>query len=229
MSQRLTAPQLRLGRPLGSLRAQSLPLPSPRVSFPPDVEDTEMYLFQSPRHSISSVTSRATSIGSSATADTYSTAQSSPVSLVSSSSPPSSRLQSRFKTSRRPVFQGLPPEIYDCILQQLRIYHEDSASQSCQTCYLRDMCSLALTNRAWDKAVVKRMWVATFRLCTIQEHATNVKQLFSDTSCRTRLKGTDEKIQDEDWGAAEIAEAYTAGTKFPCAACTRAQGPSPST
>ena len=56
-----------------------------------------------------------------------------------------------------PVFQRLPPEVYDCILQQLRNFHENPSALSCQTCYLRDLCSLALTSRAWDKAVRVRL------------------------------------------------------------------------
>lgn len=144
-------------RPLGALRAQSLPIPPPRTSFSSDAKGADMNLFQSPRTSISSFTSMK-STGSSATTYTYSTAPSTPVSLVSRRSPHSSQLQLRPKTLRRPVFQGLPLEIYDCILQQLRVLHEDPASQSCQTCHLRDLCSLALTSRAWDKAVVKRMY-----------------------------------------------------------------------
>lgn len=56
-----------------------------------------------------------------------------------------------------PVFQRLPLEIYDCILQQLKTFHDNPASASCQTCYLRDLCALALTSRAWDRAV--RSWL----------------------------------------------------------------------
>lgn len=52
-----------------------------------------------------------------------------------------------------PVFQRLPPEIYDCILRQLTVFHEEPASMSCQTCRLRDLCALALVDRRWDRAV----------------------------------------------------------------------------
>lgn len=152
-SHKLILLQLRSGRTFGALRAQSLPSTPSRTSFSSDFKDGDVDLFQSPRPSISSFTS----IGSSATTSTYSTAPSTPVSLVSRRSPYPSQLQLHSKIPRRAVFQSLPPEIYDCILQQLRVFHEDPASQSCQTCHLRDLCSLALTSRAWDKAVVKRM------------------------------------------------------------------------
>ena len=52
-----------------------------------------------------------------------------------------------------PVFNRLPQEIYDCILQQLGTIHSSTSTISCATCYLRDLCSLALTSRAWDRAV----------------------------------------------------------------------------
>ncbi len=65
--------------------------------------------------------------------------------------------KSRSAVPPRPVFQRLPPEIYDCILQKLREFHETPSSLSCQTCYLRDLSSLALTSRAWDKAVRVRL------------------------------------------------------------------------
>ena len=52
---------------------------------------------------------------------------------------------------------SLPSEVYNCILEQLRKFHEGFRSLYCQTCYLRDLYSLSLTNRAWDKAVKKRL------------------------------------------------------------------------
>ena len=144
--------QSRFTRPLPASRA-----PLPRTSFSSDLKHADMHLSQSPRLSRSSSASIAPSVASSATSFSYSTAPSSPSSLKSRPSLPSSQSQLHLKTSHRPVFRGLPPEIYDCILQQLRESHEDSTSQSCQTCHLRDLCSLALTSRAWDRAVVKRM------------------------------------------------------------------------
>ena len=144
--------QSRSTRPLAPSKA-----PLPRTSFSSDLKYAHRSLSRPPRLSTSSSTSIAPSVTSSATSYSYSTAPSSPTSLISRLSPPSSQSQLQLKLSHRPVFRGLPPEIYDCVLQQLRRSHEDSTSQSCQTCHLRDLCSLALTSRAWDKAVVKRM------------------------------------------------------------------------
>ena len=165
---------LRSGRPLAALRTKSLPIPPPRTIFLPDVKYADMELSQSPRPSMSSFTSMAPSIASSATTYTCSTSPSTPISPISIPSLPSSQSQSHSKTPPRPIFQGLPPEIYDCVIQQLRVVHEDPASQSCQTCYLRDLCSLALTSRGWDKAVVKRMWVKAVSHYGVQEYAANI-------------------------------------------------------
>ena len=55
------------------------------------------------------------------------------------------------------IFQTLPPEIYDAILHQLKELHLRHEARTCQTCLLRDLCTLSLTSRAWDKAVVKVM------------------------------------------------------------------------
>lgn len=56
-----------------------------------------------------------------------------------------------------PLFKRLPPAIYECILQHLRTVHLSVSSTSCATCYMRDLCSLALTSRAWDRAVRTRL------------------------------------------------------------------------
>ncbi|KAL8656187.1 MAG: hypothetical protein Q9210_000420, partial [Variospora velana] len=58
----------------------------------------------------------------------------------------------------RSVFQCLPPEIYDCILRQLTIFHDKATSMSCETCRLRDLCALALVDRRWDRAVRPQLY-----------------------------------------------------------------------
>ncbi|KAL8996278.1 MAG: hypothetical protein Q9169_004164 [Polycauliona sp. 2 TL-2023] len=57
-----------------------------------------------------------------------------------------------------PVFQRLPPEIYDCILHHLAVFHKEPYSMSCETCRLRDLCALALVDRRWDRAVRPRLY-----------------------------------------------------------------------
>lgn len=147
---------------LGAFRAQRLPLAQSKSSVAANANaimtgnaNTNGSL--SPRSSVSSYASMASSIGSSHTTYSYSSASSTPPSLVSRPSNYSLQVKARLRAPPRPFFQKLPPEIYDCILRQLRVFHEDEKSQSCQTCYQRDLCSLSATSRAWDKAVVKRL------------------------------------------------------------------------
>lgn len=52
-----------------------------------------------------------------------------------------------------PFSRPLPQEAYDCILSHLKYSHLASNCEGCLTCYMRDLYSLALTSRAWEKAV----------------------------------------------------------------------------
>ncbi|KAH6545739.1 hypothetical protein HBI81_008770 [Parastagonospora nodorum] len=55
------------------------------------------------------------------------------------------------------MFRHLPREIYDCIIAQLEIIHLDQ-ERPCSACNLRDLHSLSLVSRAWDKATVTPMY-----------------------------------------------------------------------
>lgn len=55
------------------------------------------------------------------------------------------------------IFQQLPREIYNCIVVQLEALHLQ-LNQACSACYLRDLHSLSLTSRAWDRATVMQMY-----------------------------------------------------------------------
>ena len=107
----------------------------------------------SPRSSTSSYASIAS------LSSIYSTGQTPPPFLNGSSKHSSYTTQQRLRSTAppTPVFQRLPPAIYDCILVQLRAFHEEASSLSCQTCCLRDLASLALVSRKWDKAVRPRL------------------------------------------------------------------------
>jgi hypothetical protein len=55
------------------------------------------------------------------------------------------------------IFKNLPREIYECIvghLERIHLQHD----QACPSCYLRDLCSLSLTSRAWDRAATLQMY-----------------------------------------------------------------------
>ncbi|KAF2191067.1 hypothetical protein K469DRAFT_746509 [Zopfia rhizophila CBS 207.26] len=62
------------------------------------------------------------------------------------------------------VFKTLPREVYDCIVEQLE-YLYLGQNQSCPSCYMKDLCNLALTSRAWDRAATaqlyRKVWVLT--------------------------------------------------------------------
>ncbi len=143
---------------LGAYRAQRLPLALSKSSVAANATNGHFNgqgLYRPPTSA--SYASTASNPNSFTTAYTYSSTPTSPGSLFSHHSNSSSQVKARWKPPPRAFFQNLPPEVYDCILQQLRIFHEDPRSLSCQTCHMRDLCSLSMTNRAWDKAVVKRL------------------------------------------------------------------------
>ena len=105
----------------------------------------------SPRSSASSYMS----VGSNSSAySKYSTAQATNTTSLASRPPSFTNIQKLRSTNPPPpLFKRLPQEIYDCILQHLANVHLSVSSTSCATCYMRDLCSLALTSRAWDRAV----------------------------------------------------------------------------
>lgn len=51
----------------------------------------------------------------------------------------------------------LPQEVYDCVLTQLQLLHLSPTADGCLTCSMRDLHSLALTNRAWERAVRSKL------------------------------------------------------------------------
>ncbi|KAF1978625.1 hypothetical protein BU23DRAFT_595770 [Bimuria novae-zelandiae CBS 107.79] len=55
------------------------------------------------------------------------------------------------------VFKTLPREVYDCILEQLELIHLGQ-HQPCPSCYLKDLCSLSLTSRAWARSTTLQMY-----------------------------------------------------------------------
>ncbi|KAI1983993.1 hypothetical protein LOZ54_004701 [Ophidiomyces ophidiicola] len=52
----------------------------------------------------------------------------------------------------------LPPEVYECILAQLQILHLGGHGEGCITCLMRDLHSLSLTNRAWERVVRNKLY-----------------------------------------------------------------------
>jgi hypothetical protein len=99
----------------------------------------------------------------------HSASTASTVYSVASPTTPKSPSYRLFKQSSFPVSQPpnplepavgrLPASVYACILDQLQTLHEGPASHQfgCVTCYQRDLHSLALTNRSWERAVRSKL------------------------------------------------------------------------
>lgn len=87
----------------------------------------------------------------------YSVASTAPTTVYSPTSPTSSWRQCDSAASLdkilEPVFKRLPQEVYDNILSQLELLHTGSHQNGCLTCFQRDLHSLSLTSRVWEKAV----------------------------------------------------------------------------
>jgi hypothetical protein len=56
------------------------------------------------------------------------------------------------------VFKRLPQVIFDCILNQLQSLHGSPHQSGCLTCFQRDLYALAMSSRAWEKAVRSKLY-----------------------------------------------------------------------
>lgn len=65
----------------------------------------------------------------------------------------SSPIRTAFRPDRGPneLFNLLPGEVLDLVLLSLKGLHLDKNSDSCATCWMRDLCSAALCSRRWYK------------------------------------------------------------------------------
>ena len=131
-----------------AFRPQRMSLPSTKSAMSLDAE--EYYFMPRPETRRSSVSSYA-SLGSSTSI--YSNAHTNATSMGSRRSSFTTQQKMRSTQAPQPVVKRLPQEIYACIIQQLRVVHSEQYIQSCATCYMRDLYNLALTSRAWDRAV----------------------------------------------------------------------------
>ncbi|KAF1836229.1 hypothetical protein BDW02DRAFT_494125 [Decorospora gaudefroyi] len=86
------------------------------------------------------------------------------------------------------IFKDLPREVYDCIVAQLEQIHL-GLDQACPSCYLRDLRSLSLTSRTWDKAASAAMYRDVWVL-TNEEHGKLPKSKIGGTSRLKLLRRT---------------------------------------
>ncbi|KAF2085027.1 hypothetical protein K490DRAFT_68227 [Saccharata proteae CBS 121410] len=82
------------------------------------------------------------------------------------------------------VFQQLPREVYACILQQLEVVHFGKGAPGCTTCYLKDLCNLSLTSRAFDKATRVQIYSKLY----IPPYENNESRKLSRWKSPSRLK-----------------------------------------
>ncbi|KAG9379789.1 hypothetical protein A1F94_010145 [Pyrenophora tritici-repentis] len=86
------------------------------------------------------------------------------------------------------IANSLPREVYDCIVAQLEQIHMDN-DQACPSCYLRDLNSLARTNRVWHKAANTAMYTKPL-VFTNKEHGKLPKLNIKGTSRLKLLRKT---------------------------------------
>lgn len=58
-----------------------------------------------------------------------------------------------FRKKAKPgeIFAKLPGEVLELILGELKKLHLEKPTESCATCWMRDVCSVTLTARKWCK------------------------------------------------------------------------------
>ncbi|KAK1919413.1 hypothetical protein P3342_013152 [Pyrenophora teres f. teres] len=101
------------------------------------------------------------------------------------------------------MINRLPREVYDCIVAQLEHIHLDN-DQPCPSCYLRDLNSLARTNRVWHKAANTAMYTKPL-VFTNKEHAKLPKLNIKGTS---RLKLLRKTLRDNLGLARRVRELH---------------------
>lgn len=133
-----------------------------RTSLPPSSRSWDSAdFFAASRPELKPETRRSSSSSIASFGSSYSTLSTTQTTATSVASRRSSFIKVKQSVQQRsrstqpppPVFKRLPAAIYECILQQLKIIHSERYIQSCSACYLRDLYNLALTSRAWDRAV----------------------------------------------------------------------------
>jgi hypothetical protein len=48
-------------------------------------------------------------------------------------------------------FAALPGEVLELILDELKTLHLRPGSESCSTCWMRDLCAISIASRKWSK------------------------------------------------------------------------------
>lgn len=72
-----------------------------------------------------------------------------PPSTTTAAAPALRKMKSRAKLGD--MISTLPGEVLDVILEMLKDLHLGRGGESCATCWMRDVCSVALCSRKWSK------------------------------------------------------------------------------
>lgn len=127
----------------------------------------------SSRHSdASSIRSRASSISSYTTVSSYGYMDDIPK-LVKTPWEAERSTKSYIPRTRRPAprnfpsrfFERLPDEVYQCIVTQLGETYFSDEFGTCTTCYMKDLHSLTLTSRGWERSSRRKLYVDVDLLC----------------------------------------------------------------
>ena len=98
-------------------------------------------------HESPSLGTRSPSWGSIASVESVKSAGWRPSYLQQQRPAPIKRLRSKVKANE--MFATLPSEVLEVVLEMLKRLHLDRPSDSCATCWMRDLCSLSLCSRKW--------------------------------------------------------------------------------
>lgn len=60
------------------------------------------------------------------------------------------------------IFAALPGEVLELILDELKKLHLRPGSESCATCWMRDLCSVTLSSRKWSKFARTSLYVELY-------------------------------------------------------------------
>lgn len=63
------------------------------------------------------------------------------------------------------IFAVLPGEVLELILDELKKLHLGPGSESCATCWMRDLCSICLSARKWCKFARTALYVVPYSRC----------------------------------------------------------------
>ena len=56
-----------------------------------------------------------------------------------------------YRSKPNEIFAALPGEVLELILDELKKLHLGKNTESCSTCWMRDLCSIMMASKKWSK------------------------------------------------------------------------------